>query len=124
MTVAPTLNSVIEQNQDLIASGASLHWLVPFEKRPIQDNWSQVPTHTESSLRGSYRQNANIGIRLGEPSKVSDYYLHIVDLDIRNADLAGEAWAALLNLLPEARNLPSVISGSGGESPSPLLPDG
>lgn len=116
MTSAPTLNSVIEQNQDLISSGASLHWLVPFEKRPIQDNWSEVPTKTVVMLRDSYRTNANIGIRLGEPSKVSDYYLHIIDLDIRNADLAQEAWSALLERLPEAKGLPTVISGSGGES--------
>jgi predicted P-loop ATPase len=116
MTSAPTLESVIEQNRDLVESGASLHWLVPFEKRPIQDNWSQVPTHSLTTLRNSYRQNANIGIRLGEPSKVGHLYLHIVDLDIRKAELAGEAWVALLELLPDARELPSVISGSGGES--------
>ncbi|QXN71500.1 DNA primase/polymerase domain protein [Rhodobacter phage RcIroh] len=116
MTTAPTLASVIEQNQDLLSSGASLHWLVPFEKRPIAGNWSELPRQTETMLRDSYRSNANIGIRLGEPSKISDLYLHIIDLDIRNADLAGEAWAALLRLLPEAKSLPSVISGSGGES--------
>ncbi|UUV43178.1 DNA primase/polymerase [Rhodobacter phage RcCWillis] len=116
MTTAPALNSVIQEVRGLLSSGASLHWLVPFEKRPIAGNWSELPNQTEATLTDSYRQNANIGIRLGEPSKIDDLYLHIIDIDIRNADLAGEAWAALTKLLPDAKSLPSVISGSGGES--------
>jgi len=100
----------------LLNSGASLHWLVPFEKRPIASDWAALPNQTESSLSATYRQNANIGIRLGEPSKVLEFYLHIIDIDIRKADLAAEAWGALLKLLPIAKTLPSVISGSGGES--------
>ncbi|MER9680798.1 PriCT-2 domain-containing protein [Mesorhizobium sp. M0184] len=116
MANAPTLGSVFDSVRPLIEAGASLHWLVPFEKRPIADEWSKAPLQTEASLRASYRENANIGIRLGEPSKTDGGYLHLIDLDIRKRELAAEAWARLLELWPAARSFPSGISGSGGES--------
>ena len=116
MTNAPTVDSVLGSARPLIEAGASLHWLVPFEKRPIATDWSNAPLQTEAALRASYRENANIGIRLGEPSKTEDGYLHLIDLDIRKPELAAEAWAKLLELWPAARTFPSGISGSGGES--------
>ncbi|TKB99720.1 MAG: hypothetical protein E5W81_02160, partial [Mesorhizobium sp.] len=57
-----------------------------------------------------------IGIRLGEPSKTDGGYLHLIDLDIRKPELAAEAWGVVESMWPDARRLPSVISGSGGES--------
>lgn len=116
MSSAPTLEGVLAAVRPLIAAGASLHWLVPFEKRPIADEWSKAPVQSEAALSASYRADANIGIRLGEPSKVEGGYLHLIDLDIRKAELASEAWAKLLELWPAARTFPAVISGSGGES--------
>ncbi|RWP29504.1 VapE domain-containing protein [Mesorhizobium sp.] len=116
MASAPTLGSVFDSVRPLIEAGASLHWLVPFEKRPIATDWSKAPVQTEASLRANYRNDANIGIRLGEPSKTEGGYLHVFDLDIRKPELAAEAWAMVESLWPGARSLPSVISGSGGES--------
>ncbi|CAH2404511.1 VapE domain-containing protein [Mesorhizobium escarrei] len=116
MTNAPTVDSVLGSARPLIEAGASLHWLVPFEKRPIANDWSNAPLQTEALLRASYRNNANIGIRLGEPSKTEGGYLHVFDLDIRKPELAAEAWAVVESLWPGARSLPSVISGSGGDS--------
>ncbi|MER9524021.1 bifunctional DNA primase/polymerase [Mesorhizobium sp. M0292] len=116
MASAPTLDSVLDSVRPLIEAGASLHWLVPFEKRPIETAWTKAPVQTEASLRASYRNNANIGIRLGEPSKTEAGYLHVLDLDIRKPEFAAEAWGVVLSLWPGARSLPSVISGSGGES--------
>lgn len=113
---APALESVLDVVRPLIQAGASLHWLVPFEKRPIADEWSKAPFQSETALRASYRTNANIGIRLGEPSKTAAGYLHLIDLDIRKPELAAEAWAVVESLWAGARSLPSVISGSGGES--------
>ncbi|TPN04485.1 VapE domain-containing protein [Mesorhizobium sp. B2-1-2] len=116
MASAPTLDSVLDSVRPLIQAGASLHWLVPFEKRPIETAWTKAPVQTEASLRASYRDNANIGIRLGEPSKTEAGYLHVLDLDIRKPEFTDAAWAVVLSLWPDARLLPSVISGSGGES--------
>lgn len=113
---APTLDSVINSVCDLVAAGASLHWLVPREKRPIAENWSEAPFLDLEGLKSSYRKGANIGIRLGEPSKTDAGYIHLIDLDIRKAELAHEALSALRELLPECDTLPCVISGSGGHS--------
>ncbi len=103
-------------NCDLIGAGASLHWLHVKAKNPVDARWSELPNRSESDLRRSYRQGQNIGIRLGQPSQIGGDFLHLVDLDIRDASKAAEAWAALLALWPAARGFPSVISGSGGES--------
>lgn len=103
-------------NCNLIGAGASLHWLHVKAKNPVDARWSELPNRSESDLRRSYRPGLNIGIRLGQPSQFGGDFLHLVDLDIRDASKAGEAWAALLALWPAARGFPSVISGSGGES--------
>jgi len=103
-------------NCDLIGAGASLHWLHVKAKNPVDARWSELPNRSESDLRHSYRPGQNIGVRLGQPSQVGGDFLHPVDLDIRDASKAGEAWAALLALWPAARGFPSVVSGSGGES--------
>ena len=116
MGSAPTLNSVIESVRPLLDAGAALHWLVPFQKRPIKDDWSNAPRFTESQMRSSYRQDANIGIRLGEPSKIGDLYLHCIDLDIKIPTQAEMVWAKLSAIWPAARRFPTVISGSGGAS--------
>lgn len=113
---APTLDCVLDSVRSLIEAGASLHWLVPFEKRPIENKWSEAPFQDEAALRSSYRNNANIGIRLGEPSKTEGGYLHVLDIDIRKPELTAEVWAVVESLYAGARSLPSVISGSGGES--------
>ena len=103
-------------NCDLIGAGASLHWLHVKAKNPVDARWSELPNRSESDLRGSYCEGQNIGIRLGRPSQIDGDFLHLVDLDIRDASKAGEAWAALLAIWPTAKLFPSVVSGSGGES--------
>ena len=103
-------------NCDLIGAGASLHWLHVKAKNPVDARWSELPNRSESDLRRNYRPGQNIGIRLGQPSQIGGDFLHLVDLDIRDASKAEEAWAALLALWPAAKGFPSVVSGSGGES--------
>ena len=126
MATAPTLSSVLDLTRPLIAAGASLHWLNPFDfidengykrgKTPRVNKWSEAPTLDLEGLTREYRNRSNIGIRLGEPSKLHGYYLHIIDLDIRKIELADEAVAKLLELWPAALTFPSVISGSRGAS--------
>lgn len=126
MADAPSLDSVIESVRPLVEAGASLHWLFPFDfvddkqikrgKSPRGKEWSSEPTLSLPALRAAYRSRSNIGIRLGDPSRIGRYYLHLIDLDVRRSDLADEAWQALLAIWPHARSFPSVISGSGGAS--------
>lgn len=111
-----TKNDIFALNGPLVAAGAALHWLRPRSKAPIDNAWSIAPVATRADLDNSYTAGANVGIRLGEPSHVAGLYVHLIDLDIRDAAQAGAAWAKLLELWPAARDFPTVVSGSGGES--------
>lgn len=107
---------ILKHVTPLIELGASIHWLKAREKAPVENSWSSAPTYSLTQLQEKYRDGYNVGIRLGEPSKTAFGYLHIIDLDVRDSSQADVAWGALLELVPDARNMPSVISGSGGES--------
>ena len=111
-----TYNEVLSAVRPLIEAGAALHWLVPRGKMPIDSKWTSAPRYDEDNLHDLYKKGANIGLRTGEPSKIGDLYLHVLDVDIRVSELASEAWAAVEEMLPNYKDFPVVISGSGGES--------
>ncbi len=113
---ASTFEPLDSNNIGLLNAGAALHWLHVKEKRPVSAGWSTAPKPTESGLRDSYREGQNIGVRLGLPSKIGDGYLHLIDLDVRDPAKSDEAWSKLLDIWPEAKTFPTVISGSGGDS--------
>lgn len=100
----------------LAKAGVGVHWLHPKSKRPIGDDWAAKPVATPEMLKATYRQGMNTGFRLGEPSKIGDLFLHVIDLDIRKAETTFEALEKLRELLPEVDSFPFVISGSGGAS--------
>ena len=52
--------------------------------------------------------------RRRKPSNCGGLYLSLMDLDIRDPKFEDAAWMALLKVLPNARDYPAVISGSGG----------
>jgi predicted P-loop ATPase len=110
--------SVLSAIEPLRAAGFALHWLHPKTKRPIGDDWSTKPVATLDSLRRRHQAGNNLGVRLGEPSRLSDSnYLHLVDMDVRDESRSAEALAKLNELFPGiADSVPSVISGSGGSS--------
>lgn len=99
-------------------AGFGLHWLYEKQKKPIGNGWERRPVQTFDQLRKAYRRGNNVGVRLGEFSRVDGAYLHLIDLDIRKPEQAHDAWAALRKLFPNVNfdALPSVISGSGGAS--------
>jgi predicted P-loop ATPase len=98
--------------------GFAIHLLHPRSKRPIGDGWSAAPVASAEELRASYRSGDNIGVRLGEPSRVAGGFLHCFDVDVRDAAAATETGEALRSLLPDVDlgTLPTVASGSGGAS--------
>ena len=116
--------------ESLVRAGASLLWLHPREKRPIGTGWSKKPVWTAAELQAQLGNGrlidsnvqpgpigeANLGIRLGEPSRIGGLYLHVFDVDIRDPALAAEALAAMAAIYPTYEALPTVKSGSGGES--------
>lgn len=104
--------------QSLLALGFSVHWLHKKQKRPMGNDWQNAPVPTAQQLAAGYVSGSNLGVRLGEPSRVADsLYLHVIDVDIRVADQAEDALAALREVLPvNPDTLPMVRSGSGGAS--------
>ncbi|WP_420383662.1 VapE domain-containing protein [Novosphingobium sp.] len=107
---------VLESAKPYHDQGFALHLLHEKQKRPIEDAWASKPRAGWDDLRRGNRAGLNLGVRLGKPSKIGDLYLHVIDMDIRKPERATEAHAAIAAALPEWRNLPSVISGSGGEA--------
>lgn len=100
----------------LAAIGFAVHWLREKKKSPVDEGWSSAPVHTPETLRQAYKPGYNVGIRLGEPSKIGGLYVHAVDFDVKDEASRDEARAALVELLPEVDSLPTVLSGSGGAS--------
>ena len=111
-------NYILDDALRLRELGFACHWLHRKSKRPIGDDWTTKPVHTVDSLRASYRDGNNLGVRLGEPSLMVDgNYLHVIDVDIRKPDLEDEALSTLRELLPvNPDNLAKVRSGSSGAS--------
>lgn len=100
-------------------AGFAIHWLRPRSKAPVENRWSSIPAPTIERLRDTFKPDGNVGLRLGEPSKLIDgTFLHAIDVDIRVPQLTQEAWARLKELLPDVDidALPTVKSGSGGAS--------
>lgn len=108
---------MLEHVQKLVKNGFAVHLLKPKSKAPMLPEWSIVPKLTYKQLVQQYKAGMNLGVRTGKWSKIMDrWYLHIMDLDIRNADLVDEAREELESYLPDYAEYPCVLSGSGGES--------
>jgi hypothetical protein len=104
--------------EPLRSAGFALHWLHPKSKRPIGEDWSTKPVATLDALRRRHQPGMNLGVRLGEASRLVDgSYLHLIDLDVRDESRLADALTALNELIPGiADSVPTVISGSGGSS--------
>lgn len=105
----------------LAEAGFSVIWLKERSKAPVAAEWSSLPTASVDQIRRTYRKGRNMGVRLGEPSRVEGFYLHVFDMDVRDASYAKEARRQLIDMLdlPDEEDLwtfPTVISGSGGKS--------
>lgn len=109
---------MLEDALQLAEHGFAIHWLHPKSKRPIGKDWSSKPVASVEALKDSHHYGNNVGVRLGRWSKVGGLYLHIIDVDVRDDSLAPDAMRRLVELLPEVdfSTVPTVMSGSGGES--------
>lgn len=108
--------SIIETIRPYVDAGFAVHWLKAQSKAPVEGGWSEAAVASFAQLQAKYSDGLNVGVRLGEPSKVGGGYLLVIDLDIRIDDLVDEAHSRLEQLFPGYDKLPYVISGSGGES--------
>jgi hypothetical protein len=100
---------------ELADLGFAVHWLRTRSKAPLLKQWSTAPVLTPAQVRAGWKPGRNVGVRLGEPSRVCGGFLHVLDMDVRRGS-ADEAWASVLGMFPDARDWPRVRSGSGGDS--------
>ncbi len=99
----------------LYDQGPALHYLHPKEKRPIGNDWTQGPRKSWAELKAQFNPAYNIGVRLGEASKLENGYLACIDVDVKDAAYKDIA----LKKLKEITNgvvYPTVLSGSGNGS--------
>jgi len=107
------LNDAIE----LAELGFSVIWLKNKSKRPVGEDWTELPTASPKDLKATYIKGRNIGVRLGDPSRIDGFYLHVLDMDIRDPDFAEIAQENVKKLLEtDISEFQMVISGSGGAS--------
>lgn len=105
-----------------IEMGFAVHVLGERSKSPVEPKWSTAKVYSFEELSAQHRKwtqgKGNLGVRLGEPSRIGDRYLHAIDLDIRDHDLEEEAVATLRRLLRGYKlfRFWTVRSGSGGAS--------
>lgn len=107
---------MLQSVKHLVDAGFAIHRLRPKSKAPVADNWSEAQVATWADLLRSYRKDENLGVRLGRWSRVSGYFLHVLDLDIRDPYESEQALAKLNEMFPMWATLPVVLSGSGGDS--------
>lgn len=111
----------LKQADQFFKLGMAVHWLMPREKRPVEMGWSKGPKKNWVQLVKSYQPGFNIGVRLGEASKLKDgSYLAIIDCDCKSTDAAHrvEMEAQVRALLPtlDLSKTPTVMTGRGNGS--------
>lgn len=99
--------------------GMALIYLRPKSKKPFENNWTTVKPKSWVELENSFEKSYNVGVRLGEPSKlISGKYLGAIDCDVkaitRKAKL--EMNDALRALGLDLDSVPIVMSGRGNGS--------
>jgi predicted P-loop ATPase len=108
---------MLEEAERLIQIGFAVHPLRKKSKAPIDSDWTDLPVASYKALQRRFNgQSYNIGVRLGEPSDIGGRFLYCLDIDIRDPNLIDEALSAARRYLPSLDNMPTVMTGSGGES--------
>lgn len=101
--------------KELYNAGFSLIYLHPRDKRPLENKWTTGPRKTWSSLKQGFDPSYNVGVRLGESSKVGEGFLCCIDVDIKDETYKKEALEKLKEIVGD-ESYPEVRSGSGNGS--------
>lgn len=112
------MSATLKEAKRLHDLGFAILWIKPNSKAPVKSKWTTGPRESWENLKLSYKPGFNVGVRLGAPSKILDFYLLVIDLDVKSSDPRhrAEAEAALLELFPELTEAPKVASGRGSGS--------
>lgn len=95
--------------------GLALIYLHPRDKRPIENGWTTGPRKTWAELKRDFKPDYNVGVRLGEPSKLENGYLCCIDVDVKDPAYKKEALKKLKEIIKNESH-PLVLSGSGNGS--------
>lgn len=97
--------------------GLAIHWLLPKSKRPVESKWTTGPRKDWGYLKGTYKRGMNVGVRLGQPSKINGNFLAVIDVDVKSKDAKhNKEVTAALSQLVSIDTLPEVVSGRGNGS--------
>jgi len=78
--------SKVGELKRLHAMGLGVHLLRPNSKVPLKPGWTDNKREPIKTLLKEYKTGMNIGTKLGEPSKIEDCYLAVIDVDIKGTD--------------------------------------
>lgn len=106
---------VLAEAKRLHKLGAAVIWLHTKSKRPVESGWTTGPRADWSYLQETYMKGLNMGVRLGEASKIGDGYLACIDVDIKDPACRTEALTKLAEIIKGAK-CPEVRSGAGNGS--------
>lgn len=96
-------------------AGWSLLYLHPRDKRPLENKWTTGPRKTWDELKREFHPSYNVGVRLGETSKIKGGYLCCIDVDIKDPAYRDVALKKLKEI-GDGKHFPVVLSGSGSGS--------
>ena len=110
-------NEILSEARRLHGLGFAIHWLHPKQKRPVESGWTTGPRKSWEYLESNYKEGYNLGVRLGEPSKIDGKYLAVVDVDVKSTDPKHriEAIKCARKVL-QNKICPAVSSGRGNGS--------
>lgn len=106
---------MLKEAKRLYNLGWACHWIKPKSKAPVKAGWSG-PTRDEwDLLEREYVEGYGLGVRLGESSKIGEYFLANIDVDIKGDDkrYTEEALNVVRNLFPTIYEAPLVKTGYG-----------
>lgn len=105
-------DSTLLEARRLHALGFAILWLRPRSKRPVGSGWTTGPRDSWDVLERSYRPGMNVGVRLGEPSKLKSGYLACIDVDIKEPRFRDVALKTARDFL-DGKKAPLVLTGRG-----------
>jgi P4 family phage/plasmid primase-like protien len=112
-------DNVLREAKRLYDVGFSILLLHPKSKRPIETGWTKGARKPWDEIKKQYRPGLNLGVRLGETSRIKDGFLGVIDVDVksneeRHAKEALNRVRCLTKL--QTLDLPRVNSGRGNGS--------
>lgn len=106
----------MKQIKKLYDLGFAIHWVKEKSKAPLESKWTTGPRASWDYLEKTHHEGLNVGVRLGEASKIGNNYLACIDVDVKDPAFENKALMSLENLVDTGRMFPIVASGSGNGS--------